>query len=278
MVRKTLCCCVVVAFVSCVTASAQRTTQRRPAPAAPPARDAAPSAKSRASGPIDNAKALRPPGSKPILLKTAQNETARLKEAIEKREQQIAQLQTRKEDGAKAPDAGDEPAAADAGEAPDAKADGAAKTAAVKTDKGAGAKLAPAARATLASVERENGVLRRQLDKLLLKVGELDGQMPEKVPGLPPFDPHVLDRPNNSEFCPGKTLDELEHSMLYSGRPIAETDDGEVYYEWVFHMTNKARSKHSTHHVWAVIKDGVASQVMEGAPGVVTDGPPPKTF
>ena len=264
MVRKVVLCAALVVSFTSLPASAQRTTQRRPAPAAPPPRGTTPQAKAAAAA---DATALRPPGSKPITLKTAQQETARLKEAIEMLEQQIADLQAKKQDGEKTADAQDEPAA------------DTAQAKAAKSDKAAEAKPAsPTGKATLASVERENRTLRRQLDKLLLRVGELDGQMPAKVPGLPPFDPHVLDRPNNSEFCPGKTLDQLEHTMLYSGRPIAETDDGELYYEWVFHMTNKARTAHSTHHVWAVIKDGLAAQVMEAAPGVRKEGPPPKTL
>ena len=266
MARRTLFCAVLIVSLASVTASAQRSTQRRPTPQAqPPARATSPQARAKAPG--DNP-IPRPPGSKAVSLKTAQAETARLKEAIETWEQKIAELQAQKKDGGKAADAGDEQSA---------KAEDEAKPAAAKTDKPTDAKPSPAGRATLDSVERENRTLRRKLDNLLLKVGELDGQMPAKVAGLPPFDPHILDRPNNSEFCPGKTIDQLEHTMLYSGRPIAETDDGEIYYEWVFHMTNKARNAHSTHHVWAVIKDGVASQVMEAAPGVRKEGPPPRT-
>jgi len=31
------------------------------------------------------------------------------------------------------------------------------------------------------------------------------------------------------------------------------------------------------HRVWALMKDGVSTNTMEAAPGIVKDGPPPKT-
>ena len=267
MVRKTFCCCVVVGFVSSAALFGQRTTQRRtaPPPVNAPVRAPAPEAKAK---PSDAATAtLRPPGSKPISLQTAQKEAARLKEAIEKLEQRLATAQAKK-DGA------DAKAAEEAAPASDAEAP--AKKPVARTAKSADNEPAPAREATLATVERENRTLRRQLDALLIKVAKAEGVFPAQPPGMPPYDPHIMDRPNNNEFCPGKTLDELEYSMLFSGRPIAEVGD-EVVYEWVFHTTNKARTAHARHQVWAQIKDGVASQVMEGAPGVRKEGPPPKT-
>jgi hypothetical protein len=273
MVRKTLCCCVAIGFVSCATAFGQRTTQRRtPPPVNPPARATTPQVRAR-TGDADakDAATLRPAGSKPVSAQTAKKETARLKEAIAKLEERLAAAQGKKQDGkdvadAKAPEAA----------VPAAESEGPAKKAAVK-DTPADDAPAPARRATLATVDRESRTLRRQLDAMLIKVAKAEGVYPAQPPGMPPYDPHIMDRPNNNEFCPGKTLDQLEYSMLFSGRPIAEVGDDEVVYEWVFHTTNKARSKHATHKVWAQIKDGTASQVMEGAPGVVSDGPPPKT-
>jgi hypothetical protein len=271
MVRKTICCCALVVFVSSVTASAQRTAQRRtpPPPVNPPAPYVAPQVKPKAP---DAAAQLRPPGSKPISLQTAQKETARLKEAIAKFEQRLAAAQDKKQEGKDGADAKDAE-----GAAPAADVEGAAKKAAAAVEKASDEKPAPAKRPTLATVERENRTLHRQLDALLIKVAKAEGVYPAQPPGMPPYDPHIMDRPNNNEFCPGKTLDELDYSMLFSGRQIAEVGDNEVVYEWVFHATNKTRSKHATHKVWAQIKDGVAAQVMEGAPGVVKEGPPPKT-
>jgi hypothetical protein len=277
MVRRTLGCCVLVGFISCVSAFGQRTPQRRTPqqtspPVNPPARATAPQARPKA-GDADakEAATLRPPGSKPVSVQTAQKETARLKESIAKLEERLAAAQDKKEGGK---DVAEAKAAEGAVAAADAE--GPAEKVAAKA-KPAGEAPAPFRKATLPAVERENRTLRRQLDALLIKVAKAEGVYPAQPPGMPPYDPHIMDRPNNNEFCPGKTLDQLEYSMLFSGRPIAEIGDDEVVYEWVFHTTNKTRSKHATHKVWAQIKDGTAAQVMEGAPGVVTEGPPPKT-
>jgi hypothetical protein len=127
----------------------------------------------------------------------------------------------------------------------------------------------------LPTVERENRTLRRQVDKLLLEVAKLDGTIPERKAGLPPYDPHVIDSPTNAEFCPGRTMEQLEDTMRFAGVPVGESD-GEVAYEWTIYLTNATRSAHVAHRVWALVKDGVSTNTMEAAPGIAKNGPPPK--
>jgi hypothetical protein len=85
----------------------------------------------------------------------------------------------------------------------------------------------------------------------------------------------VIDSPVNADFCPGKTMEQLEDTMRYAGTPIAEVG-GEVAYEWVFYLTNAKRTAHVAQHVWAQMKDGVASNTMTGPQEPRKEGPPPK--
>jgi hypothetical protein len=291
-VAKTL-FCVVLAFLACVNASAQRTTParqpvpRRPPPATPPARDTAPHTQSKTAEAAKAPRLLRPEGSKPISLETAQKETARLTEAIAKYEQRLAERKAQRKDAAEpttaekaaasAKAATEKPASAEkktSTEKTAAAADAKAKTSPAKP--GAPAEAASAKKPTPASVEAENKALRRRLDKLLLQVATQEGTVPAGAPGQPAFDPHIIDRMPTLDFHPGKTLDELEFSAICSGRPIAEVGD-EVVYEWALHFTDDKRTQYVTHQIWVQAKDGVATNLMEGNPGVPRKGPPPKT-
>jgi hypothetical protein len=297
MVKRTLCCLVVLAFLACVDASAQHTAQRQPVsqrtppPAAPPARDTAPPTQPKTVEANKAPKLLRPEGSKPISLETAQKETARLTEAIAKYEQRLAEGKAKGKDAAEPTAAGksaatakaaatEKPPTAEKKTATEKSAAGAhatAKTSPAKAGAAAGpAEAAPRKKPTVATVEAENKVLRRKLDKLLLQVAAQEGTVPAGAPGQPAYDPHIVDRPNNMDFHPGKTLDELEYSAICSGRLIAEVGD-EVVYEWALHFSDDKRTQYVTHQIWVQAKDGVATNLTEGNPGVPKKGPPPKT-
>jgi hypothetical protein len=230
-------CLAVVMLVPRVTLA-----QRAPSRTAPPA----------AVRPAKPEAAKLPPGAKPPTLETAQKETQRLREAIEKVERRIA-----------------------AKEAEKAK-DAAAHEKAAATGK-ASPPAGSAEKRTPAGVEMENKLLRRKLDKLLVRAAELEGTIPARPPGSPAYDPHVIDSPTNANFCPGHKLAELEDTMRFSGTLVAEKGD-ELFYEWTIHTTNAARSHHATHRLWAQMKDGVSVAVMEAEPGVRKDGPPPSAL
>ena len=229
--------CLAVMMLTPCAVLAQRTPARKaPPPAARPAKPEAPKL---------------PPGSKPPTLDTAQKETQRLREAIEKVEQRIA-----------------------AKEAEKAKVDaGTAKPAAAREK--AAPPAASSEKRTPAGVEMENKMLRKKLDKLLVRAAELEGTIPARPPGSPPYDPHVIDSPTSANFCPGHKLEELEDTMRFSGTLVAEKGD-ELFYEWTIHITNATRSHYSTHRLWAEMKEGVSAAVMEAEPGVRKDGPPPR--
>jgi len=302
MVKRTLCCLVVMAFLACVDSSAQHTAQRQPVSertppsAAPPVRDTAPLTQPKTVGANKAPKLLRPEGSKPISLETAQKETARLTEAIAKYEHRLAEGKAKGKDAAEPTAVGKAAATAKAAateKSPTAKsptdenktateksaaeAGATAKAAPAKAGAAAGpAEAAPRKKPTVATVEAENKALRRKLDKLLLQVAALEGTVPAGAPGQPAYDPHIIDRPNNMDFHPGKTLDELEYSAICSGRLIAEVGD-EVVYEWALHFSDDKRTQYVTHQIWVQAKDGVATNLTEGNPGVPRKGPPPKT-
>lgn len=247
--------CIALLLVVAAVASAQTNTRRAPRndrAATPPARSNRPDPADAApdSGPP------RPEGFKPISLATARKETERLRATIKRLEERVAS-------GKSAAEAGAEPTAEK-------------ETSEGKRNPDAAA-AAPAAKkpTTLAAAERENKTLRRQVDKLLIEVAKLDGTIPARKEGLPPYDPHVIDSPTNAEFCPGKTMEQLEATMRFVGVPVGELED-EVCYEWTIYLTNATRSKHVGHRVWAIMKDGTSAQVREAAPGIVKDGPPPK--
>jgi hypothetical protein len=231
------------------------------APTKPPQRPEKPNAAGD-SGPA------RPAGFKPITLKTAQLETERLRAAILSVEKQI---QTHEAGAASGTTADGAAAAAKPEEAE--KASATEKTA---TDDPSATKEKATEKPTLATVERENRALRRQLDKLLVRLVSIDGTLEKRAAGLPPYDPHILDSPQDGSFCPGKTMEQLEHTMRFAGVPVGESGDA-VAYEWTFHQTNAKRTAHETHRVWALMKDGMSNQVMEAAPGVRKEGPPPRT-
>jgi hypothetical protein len=127
----------------------------------------------------------------------------------------------------------------------------------------------------VAGVEIENKLLRKKLDKLLVRAAELEGTIPARNAGSPPYDPHVIDSPTSANFCPGHKLEELEDTMRFSGTLVAEMGDA-LFYEWTIHITNATRSHYSTHRLWAEMKEGVSVAVMEAEPGVRKDGPPPR--
>ena len=219
-----------------VTPAQRAPARKAPPPAARPTKPEAPKL---------------PAGSKPPTLETAQKETQRLREAIEKMEQRIAakEAEQTKEGATQAkPAASKEKAAPPAG---------------------------TAEKRTPAGVEMENKLLRKKLDKLLVRAAELEGTIPARPAGSPPYDPHVIDSPTSANFCPGHKLEELEDTMRFAGTLVAEKGD-ELFYQWTIHITNATRSHHSTHRFWAEMKDGVSVAVMEAEPGVRKDGPPPR--
>ncbi|HZN69746.1 MAG TPA: hypothetical protein VFB66_31010 [Tepidisphaeraceae bacterium] len=283
MHRAAICCFVTVTFATTAALSQRAPIRRtpppvdRPAPRQPiptrpvpaptrqvparsnPSRQEKPNAAGD-SGPV------RPAGFKPVTLATAQKETERLRAAIEKLEQRLSASgdasAAAEEAGATTADAKEgEKAAKDSGSA-DKEGGAAPKTAAEKR--------------TVAGVEIENRSLRKQVDVLLVKVAEKEGTIPERPAGLPKYDPHVIDSPTNADFCPGKTLEQLEDTMRFAGFPVGESEEGGVCYEWIFHVTKAERKAHATLRIWAIMKDGVAAETKQAAPGVVKEGPPPK--
>jgi hypothetical protein len=277
MLRCALCCFALIAFAP-ADASGQRAPTRQPAnrpaqpanrppPGSTPAR-ATPTKPPAAANRAGDSGPVRPVGFKPVSLKTAQMENERLRAAIEKLEQRLKEKQEEAgKESAAAADAGAEKASASI-----EKDD---KPASASDDEKRDPGVARAKRPTLEDLKVDNTILRRQVDRLLLKVAELEGTIPERPAGLPKYDPHIIDSPTNAEFCPGKTMEQLEDTMRFSGVPVGESED-EVAYEWTIYMTNAKRSKHVGHRVWAIMKDGVSSKTMEAAPGVVKDGPPPR--
>jgi len=247
--------CLPILLACACAAWAQTPPPRRTPPARqPPATKVPAPAQAKAITPA------RPAGSKPITLKTAQAETVRLSETITRLEKQLAARAAEGKGGSGALN--------EAGAAAEPAADNAAAD--TKADKDAKKE-----KATLASVERENASLRRKADRLLVLLAEAEGRVPERPAHLPPYDPKVIDSPVNAEFCPGKTMEQLENTMRYAGTPIAEVGD-EVVYEWVFYLTNAKRSAHVAQHVWAQMKGDVASNTMSGPQEPRKEGPPPK--
>jgi hypothetical protein len=280
MFRAVLCGCIAVTLVSSSAASAQRAPARRPVP--PPARPAparpAPTPAPPRANPADRSNndrpdsgPPRPEGFKPITLETARKETARLRATIEKLGERIKARKAEKAAAA----GGTGAAAADDGQA--AKSEPAAQKASADTAKEAtpSKSAVEEKKPTLATVERENKTLRRQVDKLLLEVAALEETIPARGAGLPPYDPHVIDSPTNADFCPQKTMEQLEDTMRFTGVPVGESED-QIAYEWTIYLTNDKRTKHVGHRVWALMKDGISTNTMEAAPGIVKDGPPPK--
>jgi hypothetical protein len=210
---------------------------------------------------------------------TAQKETERLRAAIEKLEQRLKAKDEPSGDPADESANGDQSATnADAtAAASEVPAEAKAEKESTSTRKERGTSTTTAAeKRTVAGTEIENRSLRRQVDALLLKVAEKEGTIPERPAGLRKYDPHVIDSPTNADFCPGKTLEQLEDTMRFAGFPVGESEDGGVCYEWIFHIARPSHGVHSTHRIWAIMKEGVSAEVKQAAPGVVKEGPAPK--
>ena len=236
------CCLSVILTLPCM-AQLQRAPARKPPP--PAVKPAKPPTPARPDAP------KLPPGSKAPTIETAQKETQRLRSAIERLEQRIAAKEA------------------------DKSGDGATPATSAAAKEKAAPPEASSGKRTLAGVEMENKLLRKKLDKLLVRAAELEGTIPARPAGAPPYDPHVIDSPTNASFCHGKKLEELEDTMRFSGALVAEKGD-ELFYEWTIHVTNAKQTAHATHRLWAQIKDGVALNTMEAEPGQLKEGPPPR--